>query len=128
MGAAKAARKPNLQPRTETDGKKRTERYGIPKFRRFRKSLATSSPRLSCSLMEALLERKPKIPMEVNALPSPLSNIATRYSEMEDMHLEDHHQRLRLLGSIRDDTVHVTKEANRQMMQWYNRCIQSHIF
>ena len=28
---------------TETDGKKRMERYGIPNFRRFRKSLATSN-------------------------------------------------------------------------------------
>ena len=29
--------------RTEKTGKKHTERYGIPNFRRFRKSLATSS-------------------------------------------------------------------------------------
>ena len=28
--------------RTEKNGKKRTKRYGIPNFRRFRKSLATS--------------------------------------------------------------------------------------
>ena len=43
-----AARKLILPPRKNTDRKKRkksTERYGIPNFRRFRKSLATSSPR-----------------------------------------------------------------------------------
>ena len=42
-----AARKPILPPQKNTDGKKRkkrTERYGIPNFHRFRKSLATSSP------------------------------------------------------------------------------------
>ena len=41
-----AARKPILQPRTEANGKKRkkrTERYRIPNFHRFRKSLATST-------------------------------------------------------------------------------------
>ena len=46
MGAAEAARKPILphgKIRTEKNGKNRTERYGIPNFHRFRKSLATSS-------------------------------------------------------------------------------------
>ena len=41
-----AARKPILPLRKNTDGKNgknSTERYGIPNFRRFRKSLATSS-------------------------------------------------------------------------------------
>ena len=41
-----AARKPILPPRkirTEKYGKNGTERYGIPNFRRFRKSLATST-------------------------------------------------------------------------------------
>ena len=45
MGAAEAARKPILphgKIRTEKNGKNSTERYGIPNFRRFRKSLATS--------------------------------------------------------------------------------------
>ena len=39
-----ATRKPILQVRKKTE-KKRTERYGIPNFHRFRKSLATSSSR-----------------------------------------------------------------------------------
>ena len=46
MGAAEAARKPIVphgKIRTEKNGKNSTERYGIPNFRRFRKSLATSS-------------------------------------------------------------------------------------
>ena len=46
MGAAEAARKPILphgKIRTEKNGKNSTERYGIPNFRRFRKSLATST-------------------------------------------------------------------------------------
>ena len=46
MGAAEAARKPILphgKIRTEKNGKNSTEHYGIPNFRRFRKSLATST-------------------------------------------------------------------------------------
>ena len=33
-------------------GKKCTERYGIPNFRRFRKSLATSTPRVLAFVVE----------------------------------------------------------------------------
>ena len=46
MGAAEAARKPILphgKIRTEKNGKNNRERYGIPNFHRFRKSLATST-------------------------------------------------------------------------------------
>ena len=52
MGAAEAARKPILphgKIRTEKNGKNSTERYGIPNFRRFRKSLATSNANVHLS-------------------------------------------------------------------------------
>ena len=64
-----AARKPILQPQKKTDGnkrKKRTECYGIPNFRRFRKSLAISSVHgmiVHRSVLVALGECKEEIGM-----------------------------------------------------------------
>ena len=60
-----AAQKPILPLRKNTDGKNgknRTERYGIPNFRRFRKSLATSSqkslPRYRVAWTRAFLQHR----------------------------------------------------------------------
>ena len=59
MGAAEAARKPILphgKIRTEKNGKNSTERYGIPNFRRFRKSLATSKWNTSTGYHQIAME------------------------------------------------------------------------
>ena len=74
--------------------------------------------------MQALFGRKPKIPSEVNALRFAIENIAARYAEVEEMNPEKHRERLRLLGSIRDDAIRVTQEVNRRMVERYNRRIQ----
>ena len=86
------------------------------------------SPRLSCSPMQALFGRKPKIPSEVNALRLAIQNIAARYAEVEEMQPEEHRNRLRLLGSIRDDAIRITQEVDRRMMERYNRRIKPYVF
>ena len=78
--------------------------------------------------MQALFGRKPKIPSEVNALRFAIKNIAARYAEVEKMNPEKHRARLRLLGSIQDDTIRVTQEVNRRMVERYNRRIKPHVF
>ena len=78
--------------------------------------------------MQALFRRKPKIPSEVNALRLAIQDISARYAEVEHMHPKEHRERLRLLGSIRDDAIRVTKEVNHQMVQRYNRRIQPYTF
>ena len=78
--------------------------------------------------MEALFGRKPKVPSEVNALRLAIKNIAARYAEVEEMHPEEHRERLRLLGSIRDDDIRVTQEVNQRMTERYNRCVHPHMF
>ena len=78
--------------------------------------------------MEALFGRKPKVPSEVNVLSLAIKNIAARYAEVEEMHPEEHRERLRLLGSIRDDAIRVTQEVNQRMTERYNRRIHPHEF
>ena len=57
-----------------------------------------------------------------------IKNIAARYVEVEEMDPKKHRARLRLLGSIRDDTIRVTQEVNRRMAERYNRCIRPYVF
>ena len=78
--------------------------------------------------MQALFGRKPKVPSEVNALRLAIQNIAARYAEAEEMQLEEHRDRLRLLGSIRDDAIRITQEVNRRMVERYNRRIKPYVF
>ena len=78
--------------------------------------------------MQALFGRKLKIPSEVNALRLAIQTIAARYAEVEEMHPEEHRERLHLLGSIRDDAIRVTQEVNRLMVERYNRRIQPYVF
>ena len=86
------------------------------------------SPRLLCSPMQALFGRKPKVPTEVNALRLAIQNIAARYAKVEEMQPEEHRDRLRLLGSIRDDAIRITQEINRRMVERYNRRIKPYVF
>ena len=86
------------------------------------------SPRLLCSPMQALFGRKPKVPSEVNALRLAIQNITARYAEAEGMQPEEHRNRLRLLGSIRDNVIQITQEVNRRMMERYNRRIKPYVF
>lgn len=72
--------------------------------------------------------RKPKIPMEFNALRLAINNIAARCAEVEDMLHEDHNRWLRLLGSMRDDVVRITQAINRRIIQQYNRRIRPYVF
>ena len=58
------------------------------------------SLQFSCSSMEALFRRKPKVPSEVIALGLTIKNIVVRYVEVEEMYPEEHREWLRLLGSI----------------------------
>ena len=44
------------------------------------------------------------------------------------MQPEEHRDRLRLLGSIRDDIFQITQEVNRRMMERYNRRIKPYVF
>ena len=78
--------------------------------------------------MEALFEQKSKFPSEVNALGLAIKSIAARYAELEGMHPKGHRERLRLLGSIRDDAIWVTQEVNRSMTERYNRRVRPHVF
>ena len=78
--------------------------------------------------MQALFRRKPKIPSEINALRLAIRNISARYTEVEHMRPKEHRERLHLLGSIRDDAIHVTEEVNHRMMERYNRRIQPYTF
>ena len=78
--------------------------------------------------MQALFGRKPKIPSEIIALRLAIRNISARYAEVEHMHPKKHRERLRLLGSIRDDAIHVIEEVNHRMMERYNRRIQPYAF
>ena len=64
----------------------------------------------------------------MNALRFAIRNIAARYAEVEKIDPEKHRERLRLLGSIRDDAIRVTQEVNRRMMERYNRRIQPYVF
>ena len=64
--------------------------------------------------MEALFGRKPKFPPEVNALGLAIKNIVAQYAEVGEMHPEQYRERLRLLGSIRDDAIRLTQEVNRR--------------
>ena len=57
-----------------------------------------------------------------------IKNIATRYAQAEEMHPEEYCERLRLLGSIRDDAIRVTQEVNRLMAERYNRRVHPHVF
>ena len=82
------------------------------------------SPQLSCSPMQALFGRKPKVPSEVNALWLAIQNIVARYAKAEEMQPEEHRDRLHLLGSIRDDAIRITQEVNRPMVERYNRRIK----
>ena len=78
--------------------------------------------------MEDLLGSKPNVPSEVNVMGLAIKKIAARYAEVEKMHPEEHRERLRLLGSIRDDAMRVTQEANQQMTERYNRRVRPHVF
>ena len=75
-----------------------------------------------------LIWTKTKDPSVVNALRLAIKSIATRYAEVEQMQPEEHRERLRLLGSIRDDAIRVTQEVNQRMTERYNRHIHPHIF
>ena len=78
--------------------------------------------------MQALFGRKPKLPSELKVLQLAVENISARYAEVEHMHPREHRERLRLLGSIRDDAIRVTEEVNRRMTERYNRRIQPYTF
>ena len=44
------------------------------------------------------------------------------------MQPEEHRDRLRLLGSIRDDAIRITQKVNRRMVEHYNCCIKPYVF
>ncbi|MCG8672122.1 MAG: DDE-type integrase/transposase/recombinase, partial [Pseudomonadales bacterium] len=73
------------------------------------------SERLKFSPMEALMGRRPKIPMEVKAFRMKAGDLAERFSKVDEE--EDVERHLRLLGPLRDEFAALCRE---KAVRWAN--------
>jgi hypothetical protein len=73
------------------------------------------SERMKMSPMEALFGKTPKAPYEVQAALASVDNLAERFEAIEEA--SEPGERLRLLGTIRDEAIRVTQVVNDKMMK-----------
>ena len=71
------------------------------------------SGRLKMSPMESLFGKTPKSPYEVDAALASVDDLAERFRTIEDT--ADLQERLRLLGTIRDEAIRTTQVINEKM-------------